>query len=188
MIWVSLHKRLQFALSATCGPGFRATERACFYPHGAAKSAIRIGANACIDGTVEVYDRGTLTIGSNFFLGRSRIYCSQSVSVGNYVLVSDNVSIMDGDLHPIKASARRHVSDEWAKGHFPDVYSETRSAPVVIEDDVWIGFGASVLKGVTLGRGAIVGAGSLVTADVPAWAVVAGSPARVIRELTRDER
>ncbi|MBV8923397.1 DapH/DapD/GlmU-related protein, partial [Bradyrhizobium sp.] len=56
-------------------------------------------------------------------------------------------------------------------------------APVVIADKVWIGFNASILKGVTIGEGAVVGACSVVTRDVPPFAVVAGNPARVIRTL-----
>jgi acetyltransferase-like isoleucine patch superfamily enzyme len=185
---VGVHRTLQFKARAFCGTGFKATERACIFPHGAARSSINFGSHACIDGTVEVYDRGCLTVGSHFFLGRSRLYCAHKVTIGNYVLVSDNVSIMDSDLHPIKASRRRDVADAWAVGTFPDVYADTAGAAVTIDDDVWIGFGAAVLKGVTIGRGAIVGAGSLVTSDVRPWTVVAGSPAREIRELKEDER
>ena len=60
--------------------------------------------------------------------------------------------------------------------------------PIVIEDDVWIAAGAIILRGVTIGKGAIVGAGAVVSADVPSFAIVVGNPARVIRELTEDER
>ena len=57
------------------------------------------------------------------------------------------------------------------------------SQPIVIEDDAWIGMNCIILKGVTVGRGAVVGAGSVVTKDVPPWTLVAGNPARVIKEL-----
>jgi galactoside O-acetyltransferase len=60
--------------------------------------------------------------------------------------------------------------------------------PVKIEDKVWIGFNSIILKGVTVGEGAIVGAGSVVTKDVPPYTIVAGNPARIIRELTPEER
>lgn len=59
--------------------------------------------------------------------------------------------------------------------------------PVRIEDHAWVGFNVIILKGVTIGEGAIVAAGSVVTKDVPAFTVVAGNPARVIRELPREE-
>ena len=63
-----------------------------------------------------------------------------------------------------------------------------REKPVLICDDVLIGCMAVILKGVTIGEGAIVGAGSVVTKDVPPWTIVAGNPARVIREIPEDER
>ncbi len=61
-------------------------------------------------------------------------------------------------------------------------------SPVHVGDKSWIGFNSIVLKGVTIGEGAVVGAGSVVTKDVSAWTVVAGNPARVIREIPEDER
>ena len=185
---MALHRTLQFRASAICGEGFRATGRATIFPHQALRDAISFGAHACIDGTVEVYDRGRLTIGDHFFLGRSRIYCAHRITIGNYVLISDNVAIMDSDLHPLKASARRTAAKQWSMGRFPDVYDGGVGGGITIEDDVWIGFGACLLKGITIGQGAVIGAGAVVTADVQPWQIVAGSPARVIRELTEDER
>lgn len=61
----------------------------------------------------------------------------------------------------------------------------TKCADIVIGDDAWIGTGSVILPGVSIGEGAIVGAGSVVTRDVPPWTVVAGSPARVIKNLDR---
>lgn len=185
---LAVHRTLQFRASAICGGGFRATGRATIFPHQAPREAISFGVHACIDGTVEVYDRGRLTIGNHFFLGRSRIFCAHRITIGDYVLVSDNVAIMDSDLHPLKASDRRTAADQWAKGTFPDVYERGGGTGVTIGDDVWIGFGACLLKGVTIGQGAIIGAGAVVTTDVQPWQIVAGAPARVIRELTEDER
>jgi acetyltransferase-like isoleucine patch superfamily enzyme len=173
---------------ARCGHGFTATERANIFSHGAKKANIHIGPNALIDGTVEVYEAGRLVIGSHFFLGRSRIYCAHEISIGDFVLISDNVAIMDSDLHPLSASARRRISETWAEGKFPDVYAGIPGGPVRIESDAWIGYGASVLKGVTIGRGAVIAAGATVTRDVPAWSVAVGSPAKVVRELSEFER
>jgi acetyltransferase-like isoleucine patch superfamily enzyme len=185
---LALHKRLQFRSAASCGLGFKATARSNIFAHGAKRSSIRIGDYARVDGTVEVYSSGRLIVGSHFFLGRSRIYCAHEMQIGSFVLISDNVSIMDSDLHPLHAARRRDIAKGWASGKFPDVYAGIPGAAVIIQDDVWIGFGASVLKGVTIGQGAIVGAGSLVNTDVPPWTLVAGTPARVIRELAPNER
>jgi acetyltransferase-like isoleucine patch superfamily enzyme len=186
--FIASQKTAHFRSKGTCGVHFAATERASFFMHSQNRRSAVFGEHSLIDGTVEVYDQGVLTTGANFFLGRSRVYCAHRVTIGNYVLVSDNVSIMDSDLHPIRASQRRAAADQWAKGVFPDVYADTPGSPVVIDDDVWIGFGASILKGVHIGQGAIIGAGSLVNCDVPAWTVVAGQPARPIRTLDIAER
>jgi acetyltransferase-like isoleucine patch superfamily enzyme len=185
---LAIHRTLQFRCAASCSRGFKASSRSNIFAHRAERQSIRFGAYARVDGTVEVYERGRLTVGSHFFLGRSRIYCAHEMNIGNYVLISDNVSIMDSDLHPIQARHRRGIAEAWSAGAFPDVYVGIPGAAVSIADDVWIGFGASVLKGVTIGQGAIVGAGSLVNADVPPWTMVAGTPARVIRELAPHER
>ena len=61
------------------------------------------------------------------------------------------------------------------------------SRAIVVEDDVWIGAGVTILPGVRVGRGSVVGAGAVVTKDVPAWSVAAGNPARVVRTRTRSE-
>ncbi|MGM9578000.1 MAG: DapH/DapD/GlmU-related protein [Evtepia sp.] len=63
-------------------------------------------------------------------------------------------------------------------------YSQVKSAPIVIRDKAWIGFNAILMKGITIGEGAIVGAGSVVTQDVPDYAVVGGNPARIIKYTT----
>jgi galactoside O-acetyltransferase len=62
-------------------------------------------------------------------------------------------------------------------------WSNVKSAPIIIKPKVWIGMNALILKGVTIGEGAVIGAGSVVTKDVPAWTVVAGNPAMVVRQI-----
>lgn len=185
---VAWHRTASFRARCSTGRHLIATERSNLFIHGAPKNAIRIGDHACIDGTIEVYENGRIEIGNNFFLGRSRIYCAHKISIGNYVLISDSVSVMDSNLHPMRATLRREISDSWAKGHFPDVYNEIPGAGVDIGDDVWIGYGACILKGVKIGQGAVVGAGSVVTSDVAAWTVVSGVPAREVRLIDEHDR
>jgi galactoside O-acetyltransferase len=95
------------------------------------------------------------------------------IYVGNRVMFAPNVTITTTG-HPIHPDLRRDGSQF--------------SAPVHIEDDVWIGAGAIILPGVTVGAGSIVGAGSVVTANVPANVVVAGAPARIIRAIDDSDR
>ena len=177
--WLALRQKMDFILQARCGRSLRVTHRAELLVHGPS-AHVSIGANVIIDGTLECYERGRLIIGDHVFVGRSRIYAAHSVRVGSYVLVSDGVCVMDSDLHPIDFRRRRELAAKIETRSFPDVYTEVAAAPVEIADDVWIGYGAAILKGVQLGRGAIVGAGSVVTSDVPPWTIVAGIPARPV--------
>ena len=112
-----------------------------------------------------------LEIGANFGMTGGSICAAEMIVIGNNVAVGANSTILDTDFHPLDAETRRAR---------PQV---ARTAPVVIEDDVFIGMNCLVLKGVTLGRGCVVGAGSVVTRDVPAGMVVAGNPAKVIGEV-----
>ena len=184
----ALHRKLMFQAFAICGKGLRITHRAEIFFHGTSKNQVFIGNDVLIDGTLDIYEKGKLRIGKNSFIGRSRIYSAQNVEIGEFCLISDNVCIMDSDLHPRSAQLRAEVSRKWVHGQFPDVYNKVISAPVVINNHCWIGYGSSILKGVTIGEGAIVGAASVVTKDVPPWTIVAGNPARVIREIPQNER
>jgi len=105
-----------------------------------------------------------LIIGHHSSIGdNSQIHSSRSVRIGNYVLIAWNVNLLGHYYH--------------APGGEPD-----QPGDITIEDHVWIGCGVIILKGVTIGRGAIVAAGSVVTSDVPPYKLVAGNPARVIKD------
>ncbi len=110
-----------------------------------------------------------LEIGAGSFLNyRTEIIAHERVTIGRGCLFAWDIQVMDSDSHRING--------------------EPHTAPVVIGDHVWVGCRATILKGVTVGAGAIVAAGSLVTHDVPPGALVGGNPARVIREnVTWDE-
>lgn len=106
--------------------------------------------------------RATIEIGNDTYLNRrTEITCQQSVTIGEKCAISWDVLITDTDYHQLDGA--------------PNV------APVKIGDRVWIGAKAIVLKGVSIGNGAAIAAGSVVTKDVPAGALVAGNPAKVIR-------
>lgn len=110
------------------------------------------------------------------FSGHNILCVARGLSIGNHCLIAG--SIYDNDLHSLDAVARRAVYGDIAL---------VGSAPIVIEDDVWVGRNAFILKGVTLHRGAIVGAGAVVTNSVPPFTVVAGNPARVVKELSEGD-
>ena len=127
------------------------------------------------DGLVEVGD-ATVLVGAQFM-------CADHIRVGRRVIISYNVVIADADFHPPDPESRR--VDAMALAPNASVpRPPIDSAPVVIEDDAWIGIGAMILKGVRVGAGARVQAGAIVTRDVPAGATVAGNPARVAQTDT----
>jgi acetyltransferase-like isoleucine patch superfamily enzyme len=120
-----------------------------------------------------VGEKPVLEIGDKTYLGcRLTIAVGERVSIGSHVLVADNVYIADNPGHPLDAMKRR------VQGVDRD-----QIRPVTIGDDVWIGNGAKIMPGVTIGEGAVVGAGSIVNKDVAPYTLVAGAPARVIRDL-----
>jgi acetyltransferase-like isoleucine patch superfamily enzyme len=188
LILVTLHRKFFIRLLCNVGKGLKVTHRAEIFHHGSDKNQISLGDFIVLDGTLEVYKNGKMSIGDYSYVGRARIYCANKVFIGEYCLISDNVCIMDSNLHPLSAKKRAEIANNWALGKFPDVYADTPNSPVILENHCWIGFGSAILKGVTIGEGAVVGAGSVITKDVPPWTIVAGNPARIIREIPENER
>lgn len=186
--YILAHRRIFIRRFCKVGRGIKVTHRAEIFHHGKDKSQITLGDFVILDGTLEVYGDGVLAVGDYSYIGRARIYCANHITIGCYCLISDNVCLMDSDLHPLSASKRVVIAEQWARGEFPNVYTDIPNAPVVLEDHCWIGYGSAILKGIRIGEGAIVGAGSVVVKDVPAWTIVAGNPARVIREIPESER
>ncbi|MDJ1473721.1 CatB-related O-acetyltransferase [Cytophagaceae bacterium DM2B3-1] len=149
-------------------------------------SKITIGSHTHIEGELLIRDQGgNIFIGDYCYVGKdSRIWSSANINIGNKVLISHNVNIHDNNSHPLDADLR-HIdflqgveATKNKKQKF-----DIRSAPINIKDNAWIGFNSIILKGVTIGEGAIIGAGSVVTKDVPDFAVVAGNPAQIIRYM-----
>lgn len=116
--------------------------------------------------------QAVIQFGHRVVLNGTRLGCSQRIDVAEDCLLAD-ARVFDTDFHALESAGRRR----W---HTTGV-----TKPVTIGPDVWIGAGAMILKGVSIGAHAVVGAGSVVTREVPAWAVVAGNPARVVKYLTR---
>ena len=129
---------------------------------------------------------GKIIVGDRSYVGRSHLVCHSHIDIGSDVIISWGVTIVDHNSHSVNWSGRSADVLEWAKGI--KNWCEVKRSPVVIKDKVWIGFNAIILKGVTVGEGAVIGAGSVVIKDVPAYCVAAGNPARVIRELAEHER
>lgn len=123
---------------------------------------------------------GSVVVGADSVLVGAIIMCADRIEIGRRVIVSYHVTIADSDFHPVDPAARRLDAIANAPGGDRSRRPAVESRPVVIEDDVWIGIGAYVLKGVRIGRGARIEPGAVVTRDVPAGAVIAGNPARLV--------
>jgi acetyltransferase-like isoleucine patch superfamily enzyme len=115
----------------------------------------------------------SIVIGADCGLSGTTICSTSRIGIGDRVLVGADVVITDTDFHAVDLVPRRYA---------PIPLGETRDA-VVIEDDVFVGARSVILKGVRVGKGSVVGAGSIVTTDIPAGVVAAGNPCRVIRKL-----
>lgn len=131
-----------------------------------------IGENTHIRGRLITYAHaGQITIGDWCYIGvRSELWSMDSITIGNRVLIAHDVNIHDGTAHSLDAEDRhRHFRQMIEKGH-PTTWAELpgiSSAPITIEDDVWISFGVTILKGVTIGKGSVIAAGATVVENVP---------------------
>jgi len=152
-------------------------------------SAIIIDSNTHIKGELLVFAHGgKIKIGQYCYLGENaRIWSAKSIEIGDRVLISHDVNIFDNSTHPVNHKLR-HLQFVEIITHGHPKKIDLKEKSIKIKDDVLIGAKSIILKGVTIGEGAIVGAGSVVTKDVPPYTIVAGNPARIIREIPEDER
>ncbi|RYE23499.1 MAG: acyltransferase [Sphingobacteriaceae bacterium] len=148
-------------------------------------SLIRIGEGTHVRGKITVFDYGgKVEIGSNCYIGEgTRIWSADSVKIGSNVLISHNVNVIDSNSHEMHSIERSTRYTDLLKMPWKNKGSVVTS-PIIIEDYAWINFNAIILKGVRIGKGAIIAAGSVVTKDVPDYAIVAGNPAKVIKYST----
>jgi acetyltransferase-like isoleucine patch superfamily enzyme len=154
----------------------------CFkHYYATAPVGLRVGRRVTIWRTaLSVEPGGVVEIGDDCYLANAALVCSCRITLGARVLVAGGVTIADSDFHPLAPAAR--VADSVALSPVGDRRRRpvVEARPVVIEDDVWIGYNAVVLKGVRVGAGAVIEPGALVLRDVPPGARVAGNPARPV--------
>lgn len=124
-----------------------------------------------IKGAFYTEENAFVSIGDNVGMSATRLWISKRLTIGNNVKIGACTLLIDTDSHPIDYDIRR-TSNEG-----------TRASPITIEDDVWIGAHSIILKGVTIGARSIIGAGSVVTKDIPCDCIAAGNPCKVIKNL-----
>jgi acetyltransferase-like isoleucine patch superfamily enzyme len=131
------------------------------------KGTINVKGNVSISNGSRINVMGQLSIGDGTYLNaRSSIVCMENIRIGRQCAISWNVEIIDSNLHELSTQGS----------------GRPLTAPIHIGDRVWIGANAKILKGVTIGSGAVIAAGSVVSKDVPSRTLVAGVPAQVIKE------
>ena len=152
--------------------------------HSRQENAVVIGAHCTMDGVhFSIGQNGRVAVGDYCYFTNAVLLCEMELRIGNYVVIGWNTTVTDTDFHPLSPAER--IADAIACS--PLGKGKPRPAavmrPVTIEDNVWIGPNATILKGVRIGAGAFIEAGSLVTRDVPPRARVLGNPAQVIGEI-----
>ena len=124
-------------------------------------------------GTIFAEGDAIIKIGNMVGMSSTILWAKNSITIGDRVTIGANVVILDSDCHSL------NYLDRWTE----DDMRNCKSKPIVIEDDVLIGAGSYILKGVHIGARSIIGAGSIVTTDVPSDCIVAGNPAKIIRKI-----
>ncbi len=159
------------------------------------KNIVKIGSNSMI-GCALIFetDTGKIEIGNNTFInGKTKLISKTQIKIGNFVTIAWGCTIYDHNSHSLDYRERqkditRQNQDYRDKNHFTKSkdWSMVKSKPIIIQDNVWIGFDCVILAGVIIGEGAIVGARSVVRENVAPWTVVAGNPAKFIKNVTHE--
>jgi acetyltransferase-like isoleucine patch superfamily enzyme len=148
-------------------------------------STIQFGSNLSLRSTVRSNPLGVnhpvvlctwqsgalLKVGDNFGMTGGSLVAAERISIGKNVIIGANCTVIDTDFHPLDPGVRQETPQA------------ARTAPISIGNEVFIGMNSLILKGVTIGQAAVIGAGSVVTRDVPERVIVAGNPAVIVREL-----
>jgi len=153
---------------------------------------VEIGQNGLIRASfIFESESGYVNIGNNVHIGGGTFISRSSITIQDDVTMAWGITLYDHDSHSIFWEHRKNDNyqcySDFINYNGNNVinkdWSNVISKPILVESKVWIGFDVTILKGVTIGEGAVIGAKSVVTRDVPPWTVVAGNPARVVKQI-----
>jgi|GEM_PF-1390418 len=183
------HRELEnrFRSLAEIGEGFAVDPRAAILNESGDPKRIRIGSHVNVVGELICKASGNLSIG-DYSVVRGTLQCLTELTVGSYTGIAPGSMITDNNTHALGVEnwVRHRIRTAPEGPGYPGLgngWELADSAPVRIGDGVWIGENTTILKGVTIGDGAIVARNAVVTKDVPAFAVIAGNPGRIVRQM-----
>ena len=127
----------------------------------------------------EIGKNGSVTVGDFSIINSSRLRCVKHISIGKFCMVSWGTFITDSWVDENNLDLRKYHRNK----SLDDVQPLGFVSPIVVEDNVWIGFGCVIMPGVTIGKGSIVSSKTIVDKSVPAYTVVGGSPMRELKKL-----
>lgn len=125
---------------------------------------------------IYITNGGKIKIGNNVGMSSPCLWVTNSLIIGDRVRIGGNCTIIDSDVHDIDFMARANLRPH-----------DIKNAPIVLENDVWLGTNVTILKGVTIGARSIIGAGSVVTKSIPADCIAAGNPCKIIKRIISNE-
>lgn len=160
------------------------------------KKYVHVGNDTMLACTISFESKeGEVYIGNKTFIGASNIICRSHIEIQDNVFIAWGTYLYDHDSHSLDYRERENDinqqlydfrnNNNFIKRKNWDVVN---SQPIKICANAWIGMNCLILKGVTIGEGAIIGAGSVVSKDVPAWSIAAGNPAKVVKEIPQELR
>lgn len=138
---------------------------------------LKVGSHVTLQGAaLSIEKHGYVEIGDYSYISSACIAAYDKVVIGKFVFIAGGVTILDTDFHPLDPALR--LLDTIAISTIGDKSRRPKfdTGPVFIEDDVWIGFNATILKGVTVGKGSIIEPGTVVSKSVPPGSIVSGNP------------
>jgi acetyltransferase-like isoleucine patch superfamily enzyme len=127
--------------------------------------------------SIIVKKNATLEIGENFKMSNSAIYCAEKITIGDNVMIGGSCRIWDTDFHPLDSKSRVDNPNE-----------DYKTNPIIIGNNCFIGGFSIILKGVTIGEGSIIGAGSVVSKSIPSNEIWGGNPASFIKKIDNGHR
>lgn len=137
-------------------------------------------------------EEASIHVGDRTFIGGGQFVSAKKITIGSDVLISWGCTFIDTNAHPLNWEDRQNDVAQWKKGIEDNKlgtyknWAKVISKEIKINDKCWIGFNCIILKGVEIGEGAIIGAGSVVTENVPPFTVYAGNPAKLVKQLKED--